>query len=85
MNNQIYRIKMTDNKSLEIYICDTNEVTPYKKTKEIGIVLLGKDLQIDGQLNSDEISSLIKYLEDCKEFIDEYNSISNTNTQPPIK
>lgn len=80
MNNQIYRIRMSDNKSLEIYICDTNEVEPYKKTKEIGVVLLGKDLQIDGQLNSEELSSLIKYLEDCKEYIDEYNEAPNKQT-----
>jgi hypothetical protein len=80
MDNQIYRITMSDKKSLEIYICDTNEVEPYKKTKEIGVVLLGKDLQIDGQLNSDELSSLIKYLEDCKEYIDEYNSLSSKQT-----
>lgn len=76
MDNQIYRIKMSDNKSLEIYICNTNEVEPYKKTKEIGIIILEKDSQIDGQLNTNELSSLIKYLESCKEYIDEYNSLS---------
>ena len=80
MENQIYRIKMSDNKSLEIYICDTNEVEPYKKIKDIGIVLLGKDTQFDGSLNSEELSSLIKYLEDCKEYIDEYNSLSSKQT-----
>lgn len=76
MDNQIYRIKMSGNKILEIYICDTNEVKPYIKTKDIGIILMDKDTQIDGQLNSDELSSLIKYLKDCKTYIDKYNTLS---------
>jgi len=73
MNNQIYRIKMSDNKSLEFAICDTNELEPFKKNKEIGVCLFGDNTQINGGLNLQELSSLIKYLKDCYEYIEEYN------------
>jgi hypothetical protein len=74
MDNQIYRIRMPDNKTLEFYICDTNEIEPYKKTKEMGIVFLGDNKQVDGGLNYDELSSLINFLENCKEYIGDYNN-----------
>jgi len=74
MENQIYRIAMSSEKKIELFICDTNELEPYKKIKEIGIVVLGVGTQFDGSLSSDGIESLIKYLEDCKEYIDEYNN-----------
>lgn len=77
MDNQIYRIRMSTDKSLEIYICDTNELEPYRKVKEIGVVFIGKDLQIHGQLDLENLSSLINYLQNCKEYIDEYNETSN--------
>lgn len=74
MNNQIYRIRMSDDKTLEFYICDTNEVEPYKETKEMSIVLIGKNMQIDATINQEELASLIKYLKDCGDYIDKHNA-----------
>ena len=76
MENQIYRIRMSDNKKLEFYICETNTVNPIREIKEIGIVLIDKEAQIDGGLGVQELSSLIKFLEDCKEYIEGYNSLN---------
>ncbi len=79
MINQIYRIEMSENKNLEIFICNTNELEPYRRIKEIGVVLIGNNMQIDGSLDLPQLQSLIKYLEDCKEYIQEYNNTQNTN------
>ena len=81
MQNQLYSISMGDRKTLEIYICDTNELNPYRKTKEIGVVLLGKEMQFDGQLDFGEITSLITYLKKSKAYIKKYNK----STQPKSK
>lgn len=74
MENNIYRIPMSDKKTLEFFVCNTNTVEPYKKTKELGIVLFGDNLQIYGQLDKDEIDSLIKYLTDCKKYIEDFEN-----------
>lgn len=76
MENQIYRIDLTDNKTAEFYICRTNETQPYKEIREIGLVILGNHIQLDGCLNESELESLIKYLEDCKDYITKYNKAS---------
>jgi hypothetical protein len=40
MENQIYRVDMESKTFLEFYICGTNEINPYRKTKEIAIQLI---------------------------------------------
>ena len=74
MINQIYRIEMSENKNLEFFICNTNVLEPYRRIKEMGVVLIGNNTQIDGSLDLPQLQSLIRYLEDCKEYIQEFNT-----------
>lgn len=73
MNNQIFRIETTNKTSIEISIIGSNEVAPYVKTKEIDIRVIGDGLEIIGGLNLEELNSLIKYLTQCEDYIDNYN------------
>jgi len=75
MENQIYRIDLTDKKQLEFYIVGANSPEPYYKQKEIGVIIFGKDeLQLDAVLDLDEVESLIDYLQDAKRHCEKYNS-----------
>ena len=76
MENQIYRINMLSKSNLEIYVCSTNELNPYRKTKELGFQLIMGEKQLAACLDKDEIASFIKYLTDCKSYIDDFNSKS---------
>ena len=76
MENQIYRINMESGGDLEFYVCGTNELNPYKETREIGIQLIIEEKQLDASLDLNELYSLIKYLNDCKEYIVKYNEAS---------
>lgn len=81
MENTIYRINLEENKNkkidLEFYICDTNELNPYRKIKELGIIILdNKKLQLDASLSEIELDSLIEYLIDCKKHIINFNKES---------
>lgn len=73
MENHIYRISLSDGHDLEFYIAGTNEIEPYKETREIGIYVLKGEMQLDGGLNESELDSLIKYLEDTKRYINDFN------------
>lgn len=79
MENVIYRIELNSDAQLEFYVCDTNELNPVRDIKEIGIVLLEGNNQLDGQLNENELDSLIDYLNDCKHYIAKFNEKSNPN------
>lgn len=84
MENQIYRLKLSKKKTLEFFIADTNEIEPFKRTKELGIVVIGSNTQLDDELDVKELDSLISFLRDCKSYISEYNeeqSINNINSQ----
>ena len=76
MENQIYRLELTDGFNLECYVCSTNEINPLRETKELGVVVFKNDTQIDGIIVGSELDSLIKYLTDCKKFINEFNEKS---------
>lgn len=76
MENQIYRINMESNVDLEIYVCGTNELKPYKETREIAFQLIIKDKQLDAGLEINELNSLIKYLTDCRDYIVDFNEKS---------
>lgn len=76
MENQIYRIRMSDEHLLEFYVCDTNELKPNRDIKELGVVLYKDGIQIDGGLNETELGSLIKFLEDCERHVVSFNKTS---------
>ena len=76
MENQIYRLQLTDKSKLEFYVCSTNEINPYRNIKELGVCVLGKVIQLDGDLDLIELDSLISYLKDCRDYIKEYNENS---------
>ena len=75
-----YEIEMLgrdEDTKLEFFICDTNELDPYREIKEIGIVIHGNKFgQLDGQLDVDQLKDLINYLNRCKRRIIKFNSES---------
>jgi len=79
MENQIYRVELTDESKLEFYVCSTNELNPHRTIKELSVCVLGKVIQLDGGLDLMELNSLISYLQDCREYIQEYNDNSKPN------
>lgn len=88
MENTIYRIHDTDLVSaenrhrLEFYCCHTNELNPYKKIRELGVVVSDeKGLQIDFSFEQGELKSLIAYLSLLSDHIEEFNS----NSKPEEK
>ena len=76
MENQVYRIEMSDKYRLELYVCDTNEINPHRNIKEIGVVVYKDGDQIDGFIDEMGFDSLIKFLKDCKKHISEFNANS---------
>lgn len=81
MENQVYRIKMSDKYKLELYVGDTNELNPHRNIKEIGVLVFKECEQIDGDINEIGLDSLIKFLTDCKEHISKFND----NSKPTDK
>jgi hypothetical protein len=73
MENQIYRINLSNEAKIEFYVCKTNNVEPNYPMREMGIVVYKEDDQVDGNLQIDELESLISYLEDCKRYIEKFN------------
>ena len=76
MENQIYRINLENAVDLEIFVVGTNELNPYKSIREMAVQIIVGDKQLDGSLDLNELDSLIKYLNDCKEYIVKYNEAS---------
>ena len=76
MENQIYRINMENGVDLEFYVCGTNELNPYKETREMAVQLIIGEKQLDASLEVNELESLIKYLTECKDYIIKYNKES---------
>jgi|SRR5690606_21168742 len=81
MENQVYRIRMSDEYKLELYVCDTNELNPHRDIKEIGVVVYKDGEQIDGDIDEMELDSLIKYLTKCKEYISKFNANSKSTCE----
>ena len=69
MENQIYKIEMSNNSKLEFYVSNTNEINPLRDIKEMGVIVFNENNQIDGGIDENELNSLIKYLINCKEYI----------------
>jgi len=72
---------------LEFFVCQTNELNPYRETRELGIVIYEKDeekrksadyRQMDNmnEFGVDEIEKLIKYLQKVKKHIKTFNENS---------
>ena len=76
MENQIYRVNMKSKVDLEFYVCGTNEINPYRETREIGIQLIIEEKQLDAGLDVNELNSFIDYLTKCRDYIVDYNSKS---------
>jgi len=76
MENQIYRINLENAVDLEIFVIGTNELNPYKSIREMAVQIIVGEKQLDGSLDLNELDSLIKYLNDCKEYIVKYNEAS---------
>jgi len=75
MENQIYRVELSQEKKLEFWISNTNTLNPSIPQKEIGIMVFDKgDFQLDGSLDMQEIDSLINYLQDAKRHCERFNS-----------
>jgi len=77
MENQTY--KTTDNTGLEIefYCCQTNDVEPYKETRELCIVVFdGDKVQIDFDFDEKSFDSLIDYLTRLQKYCKEFNKNS---------
>lgn len=74
MEKQIYRLDEVGGKGvLEIYVCGSNDVEPYCEIKTVGCVFLKGDEQVDFDIESEDLGSLIKYLSDAKEYIEGFN------------
>lgn len=72
---------------LEFFVCKTNELSPYREVRELGIVIYEKDdekrksdeyRQMDNinEFGIDEIEKLIKYLQKVKKHIKTFNENS---------
>jgi len=72
MENQLYRLS-DDDASLEFWIVSTNELEPYKPTKELGITLEKGNKRYDFDVDANELKSLMKYLKESLEYIEEFN------------
>ena len=75
MENIIYRIDMGDKYKLEFYICITNEVEPYRETREMAVQLIIEEVQLDGCLDEAQLESLIKFLQECQLYLTKYNTV----------
>lgn len=73
MENHIYRVSLTDSHELELFICGTNELDPYRETRELGIYVLKGEMQLDAGLGEAELDSLIQYLQDARSYITKFN------------
>lgn len=76
MENQIYRVNLEKNINLEMFIVDANEIRTYKDIKEMAVQVIVENKQLDGSLDLNELDSLIKYLNDCREYIVKFNDAS---------
>ena len=91
IDEQTFTFLMTGNQErnliLEFYVCNTNELNPYREIKELGIVLYDENedlrksddyIQLDScdSFGVDEIDNLIKYLQKVKKHIKQFNETS---------
>ncbi len=74
MENQIYRL-FGQGIKIELSIVDTNELKPYRDIKELNIDVSDLDNEelSSSELSASELDSLIKYLSDCRDYINDFN------------
>ena len=68
MENHIYRIQLTEDTNLDFFVSTVGQAT-----KELGLCVFNKNIQLDGDLDLSEIDSLLKFLTDCREYIEKHN------------
>ena len=77
MENIIYQKnfsqKVSDKSKIDIYIGGTNYITSSKEIKSLFLTVISNDIQLDTEFEINEIDSLIKFLQECREYIKEYN------------
>ena len=83
MDNQIFRLKLSTECNLEFHIARTNEVQPFRKFKELGVAVVKNNFQEDGHLDLEGIDSLIKYLQDCRDHVKQFNENSKPEPSSP--
>ena len=77
MENQIYRLDLTDKYKIELFVCDTNTLNPRKDIKAMSVdVFLDKEFVACDVLDHEELKSLIKYLVECKDYMERFNESS---------
>jgi len=77
MERQKYEVRGTDNKTIEFFCCQTNDLNPTRDIRELGIVVFDKDgLQIDFDFDEKEFDSLIDYLDRLRDYCREFNKNS---------
>jgi len=78
IDKEVFKTQFGDD-MIEFYVCDTNDLHPYREIKEIGIVAFLNGEQIDGGLEYDELVEFIKYLNKAKRNIKKFNDNSKPN------
>lgn len=75
MENIIYQKYFTQKESdkFEFYIAGSNTIEPCKETRELWLTVKSKDIQLDTYFDSNELDSLIDYLQNCRTYIRHYN------------
>jgi len=80
MENHIYRITGSDDAILDFKVSSTNELKPYRETRELDICFKkGKEFQFF-PFNEAQLSSLIDYLT----AVQKYNKEFNDNSKPKV-
>ena len=80
MGNTIFRKRGSDKSEIEFYTATTNDLNPYREVKELGVVVLHGEKQLDFDFNEMEIDELIEYLQRAREYVSEFN----INSKPVI-
>ena len=80
MRNKLLRLHgVTKNEPdpiMTFAVFDTNELNPYRETREGGIVVQHGDEQLDFSLDEEELTELIGFLTEMRDSIHNFNSKS---------
>lgn len=77
MENQIYRLQLTDGVEVEFSVAETNEVEePYKEIRLLEISFFKDGDEFNEILQEYELDSLIDYLKNCRDYIEDFNANS---------
>jgi hypothetical protein len=91
IEDQVFKIQMSGNSkrslTLEFYVCNSNELNPYRETKELGVILYDTDEALrksneyiqynnDDEIGINEVDELVKYLQKAKKHIKQFNDKS---------